>query len=154
MKALPTVELRDVQAVYSGPEGDLWELIMGEQIHIGGFRSSMALAECAGIGAGMWGVDLCCCTGAGMRFFGPLPTGSHAMGRRRRHGDGHPAGHRAVPRAGHDRPGPVHAGRRLPDGPSQRVGADFVWGEDAWCYVVDKQALVAEAARPGQAGRR
>jgi SAM-dependent methyltransferase len=30
----------------------------------------------------------------------------------------------------------------LPDG-----GADFVWGEDAWCYVPDKAALVAEAAR-------
>ena len=25
--------------------------------------------------------------------------------------------------------------------------ADFVWGEDAWCYVVDKGSLVAEAAR-------
>jgi SAM-dependent methyltransferase len=25
--------------------------------------------------------------------------------------------------------------------------ADFVWGEDAWCYVCDKAALIAEAAR-------
>jgi SAM-dependent methyltransferase len=25
--------------------------------------------------------------------------------------------------------------------------ADFVWGEDAWCYVPDKAALVAEAVR-------
>ncbi len=25
--------------------------------------------------------------------------------------------------------------------------ADFVWGEDAWCYVVDKAKLIAEAAR-------
>ena len=24
---------------------------------------------------------------------------------------------------------------------------DFVWGEDAWCYVGDKRALIAEAAR-------
>jgi len=30
----------------------------------------------------------------------------------------------------------------LPDGQ-----ADFVWGEDAWCYVVDKSKLIAEAAR-------
>jgi SAM-dependent methyltransferase len=30
----------------------------------------------------------------------------------------------------------------LPDGE-----ADFVWGEDAWCYVEDKAKLVAEAAR-------
>jgi SAM-dependent methyltransferase len=27
------------------------------------------------------------------------------------------------------------------------ASADFVWGEDAWCYVVDKAKLVAEAAR-------
>jgi SAM-dependent methyltransferase len=30
----------------------------------------------------------------------------------------------------------------LPD-----AAADFVWGEDAWCYVVDKPGLIAEAAR-------
>jgi SAM-dependent methyltransferase len=27
------------------------------------------------------------------------------------------------------------------------TGADFVWGEDAWCYVEDKTKLIAEAAR-------
>jgi hypothetical protein len=31
---------------------------------------------------------------------------------------------------------------RLPDG-----SADFVWGEDAWCYVADKPRLIHEAAR-------
>ena len=30
----------------------------------------------------------------------------------------------------------------LPDG-----SFDFVWGEDAWCYVEDKTKLIAEAAR-------
>jgi SAM-dependent methyltransferase len=30
----------------------------------------------------------------------------------------------------------------LPD-----AAADFVWGEDAWCYVEDKAKLIAEAAR-------
>lgn len=68
MKSIEGIGLSDVQNVYSGPEGDLWELIMGEQIHIGGFKSSMALAEKAGIGEGMQGVDLCCCNGGGMRF--------------------------------------------------------------------------------------
>lgn len=68
MKTMDNIGLKEVQAVYSGPEGQLWELIMGEQIHIGGFVSSMDLAEKAGIGSGMKGVDLCCCNGAGMRF--------------------------------------------------------------------------------------
>lgn len=68
MKSLKSVNLENVQAVYSGPEGDLWELVMGQQIHIGGFQSSMDLATRANLGPGMTGVDLCCCTGAGMRF--------------------------------------------------------------------------------------
>ena len=68
MKAIQDIGLSQVQEVYSGPEGDLWELVMGEQIHIGGFSSSMDLAEKAGIGPGTKGVDFCCCNGAGMRF--------------------------------------------------------------------------------------
>jgi len=58
MKTTGNVGLKEVQAVYSGPEGELWEMIMGEQIHIGGFASSMDLAEKAGVGPGMKGVDL------------------------------------------------------------------------------------------------
>jgi SAM-dependent methyltransferase len=27
------------------------------------------------------------------------------------------------------------------------ASADFVWGEDAWCYVVDKEKLISEATR-------
>lgn len=40
--------LEDVVEVYSGFEGRLWELIMGEQIHIGGYASSKALGDLAG----------------------------------------------------------------------------------------------------------
>jgi len=29
------------------------------------------------------------------------------------------------------------------------AGADFVWGEDVWCYVTDKPKLISEAARAG-----
>ena len=60
--------LEAVRTVYSGAEGELWELLMGQQIHIGGFKASTDLAERAQIGAGQQGVDLCCCNGAGMRF--------------------------------------------------------------------------------------
>jgi hypothetical protein len=55
MKTIDNIGLPEVQAVYSGPEGQLWEMIMGEQIHIGGFSSSMDLAEKAGIGLGLSG---------------------------------------------------------------------------------------------------
>ncbi|MBW1886683.1 MAG: methyltransferase domain-containing protein, partial [Deltaproteobacteria bacterium] len=68
MQSVSGIGLGDVKDVYNGAEGDLWELIMGEQIHIGGLKSSVDLAERAGISSGQRGVDLCCCSGAGMRF--------------------------------------------------------------------------------------
>lgn len=38
VQTLEGIGLADVQAVYDGAEGDLWELVMGEQIHIGGLE--------------------------------------------------------------------------------------------------------------------
>lgn len=145
MKSTTNIGLGDVQAVYSGPEGDLWELVMGHQIHIGGFQSSMDLAEKAGVGAGMTGVDLCCCNGAGMRFL------VRFRGVERMHGvDATETvierGRRRCEEEGlSDRIDFTLADVCLSGLPSQ--SADFVWGEDAWCYVVDKPELVAEAAR-------
>jgi SAM-dependent methyltransferase len=145
MKSTPEIHLSDVQSVYSGAEGRLWELLMGEQIHIGGFASSMDLAECAGIGEGGQGVDLCCASGAGMRFLARFRkvarmTGVDAtrkmieLGRRRC------ADERLADKISFVEANVCATG--LPGGQ-----ADFVWGEDAWCYVEDKAALIAEAAR-------
>jgi ubiquinone/menaquinone biosynthesis C-methylase UbiE len=145
MKSTPQIHLSDVQSVYSGPEGRLWELLMGEQIHIGGLTSSMDLADRAGLGEGGHGVDLCCCTGAGMRFLvrfrnvGRM-TGVDAtravldLGRRRGAEEGLA-----------DRINFVEANVCTTGLPAAKF--DFVWGEDAWCYVEDKTKLVAEAAR-------
>jgi SAM-dependent methyltransferase len=105
----------------------------------------MDLAEKAGVGSGMSGVDLCCCNGAGMRFL------VRFRGVERMHGVD------ATETV-------IEQGRRRceAEGLSDRIDftladvcqsglpgdtADFVWGEDAWCYVVDKQKLIAEAAR-------
>jgi ubiquinone/menaquinone biosynthesis C-methylase UbiE len=145
MKAAPQIHLSDVQAVYSGAEGRLWELLMGEQIHIGGMQSSMDLAERAGIGQGQRGVDLCCATGAGMRFLVRFHEVEHMtgvdatrvmldLGRRRCEEQGS-AGRIAFVEADASR-------SELPSGQF-----DFVWGEDAWCYVEDKARLIAEVAR-------
>ncbi len=145
MKTLENIGLKDVQAVYSGPEGELWELIMGEQIHIGGFASSMDLAERAGIGAGMTGVDLCCCNGAGMRFLVRF-RGVARM-------EGVDATEKVIER-GYRRCEQEGLSDRIEftradvcDSGLADASADFVWGEDAWCYVVDKRKLISEAAR-------
>ena len=149
MKNLSDVGLGDVQAVYSGPEGQLWELIMGQQIHIGGFRSSMDLAERAGIGAGMSGVDLCCCSGAGMRFLVRFRNVAQMHGV-----DATPAmvelGRRRTEAEGFNKDKDDRITFTLADACQSGLpaeSADFVWGEDAWCYVVDKAALIGEAAR-------
>jgi ubiquinone/menaquinone biosynthesis C-methylase UbiE len=141
----PNDSLAAVQAVYSGPEGKLWELLMGQQIHIGGLASSMDLARKAGIQPGTQGVDFCCCTGAGMRFLARFcnvasMTGVDAteamvqLGRQRCREEGLAERIRFIQADVCNVP--------MPD-----QGADFVWGEDAWCYVKDKPTLIAEACR-------
>jgi SAM-dependent methyltransferase len=145
MRKLSNIHLSDVQTVYSGPEGDLWELIMGEQIHIGGLESSLDLAEHAGIKPGMSGVDMCCCTGAGMRFLlkmrqvarmcGVDATSSVIERGKARNAKAGLSGQIKYVQADVCNSG-------LPSN-----SADFVWGEDAWCYVENKQLLAAEAAR-------
>lgn len=152
MKAVAGIGLSDVKAVYDGPEGDLWELLMGEQIHIGGFKSSMELAERADIRAGQRGVDLCCCNGAGMRFLVRFRnvasmTGIDATktvverGRTRCEEEG------LADRIRFTLADVCDSG--LPD-----AEADFSWGEDAWCYVEDKPRLIAEAVRIVKPGGR
>jgi SAM-dependent methyltransferase len=145
MKSTQGISLDNVKAVYSGAEGDLWELIMGEQIHIGGFASSMDLAEKAGIGKGMKGVDLCCCNGGGMRFLVRFRgvdgmTGVDATETVVERGKRYCAEQGVADKIRFTLADVTASG--LPDGE-----ADFAWGEDAWCYVVDKDTLVAEAVR-------
>lgn len=150
METLPQVTLDTVRAVYSGAEGDLWELLMGQQIHIGGFKASMDLATRANIGAGQRGIDLCCCNGAGMRFLVRFRhvdamTGVDATGHVVERGRA-----RCAAEGLSERISLVHAdacNTGLPTGQ-----ADFVWGEDAWCYVLDKAALITEAVRLAKPG--
>lgn len=144
------IGLQDVQNVYSGAEGDLWELIMGHQIHIGGFKSSMDLAERAQIGSGQRGVDLCCCNGAGMRllvrFRGVIQmTGVDATPNVVERGKARCAAEGLADKINFVCADVCQSG--LPSG-----SADFVWGEDAWCYVEDKPRLIAEAARIVRSG--
>ena len=145
MKSINNIGLQNVQAVYGGPEGQLWELIMGEQIHIGGFASSMDLAEKAGIGAGTKGVDFCCCNGAGMRFLVRFRNVAQMHG---------VDATEKVVRQGRSRCKEEGLSDKIKftladvcNSALKTASADFVWGEDAWCYVVDKEKLITEAAR-------
>jgi ubiquinone/menaquinone biosynthesis C-methylase UbiE len=150
MKSISGIDLDTVRTVYSGPERVLWELVMGQQIHIGGFQSSMDLATRAEIQEGSEGVDLCCCTGAGMRFLvrfcgAARMQGVDAtrevieLGRTRCEAEG------LADKIAFTLADVCESG--LPD-----AGFDFVWGEDAWCYVLNKSALITEAVRLVKSG--
>ena len=145
MKSIEGIGLAEVTSLYGGTQGDLLRLLYGQQIHIGGMMASVDLAERAGIGSGLRGVDLCCCNGAGMRFLVRFRNvtsmiGVDATERVVEHG-------RRLCReeALDDRIRFVLADACQSDLPT--ASADFIWGEDAWCYVKDKPKLIAEAAR-------
>jgi len=145
VKSISGVGLAEVTSLYGSTQGDFMHLIFGQQIHIGGMRASIDLADRAGIGGGLSGVDLCCCNGAGMRFLVRSRKVASMVG---------VDATEAV----------VERGQRLTgeEGLEHRVrfvladacqsglpsaSADFVWSEDAWCYVTDKKKLIAEAVR-------
>ena len=145
MKVNANIKLANVQDVYNGAEGRLWELIMGDQIHVGGLCSSMDLAERAGIAAGTSGVDLCCCSGAGMRFLVRFKNVASMCG---------VDATETVVNLGIERAKTEGFADKISfvvndvcKSGLESNSADFVWGEDAWCYVEDKTQLIAEAAR-------
>jgi SAM-dependent methyltransferase len=145
MKTAPQIHLSDVQAVYAGPEGRLWQLLMGEQIHLGGLASSADLAERAGVAEGSRVVDLCCCLGAGLRFLLRFRRVAHATGVDATPAMLDQARRRAAEEGWGERTSFVEADVRSTGLPG--ASFDVVWGEDAWCYVEDKARLVAEAVR-------
>ncbi len=150
MKRITGVGLADVQGVKRGAVGALWHWHTGEPIQIGGLQSSADRAERAGIEAGSKGVDLCCCSGAGMRFLVKFRkvghmTGVDATARVIERGMKRNEEQGVADRIRFVRADVCASG--LADG-----CADFVWGEDAWCYVEDKGKLIAEAARLVRSG--
>jgi ubiquinone/menaquinone biosynthesis C-methylase UbiE len=145
MKSIDGVGLGGVKAVYGGAEGDVWGLFLGVQSLVGGVEASAERAERAGIGAGQRGVDLCCCSGAGMRFLVRFREVASMTGV-----DATPT----VVERGRMRCKDEGLDDRIEfeladvcDSGLPSADADFAWSEDAWCYVEDKPKLIAEAVR-------
>jgi ubiquinone/menaquinone biosynthesis C-methylase UbiE len=138
------VGIENVNEVYDGPGGILWELLMGEQIHVGGAEETDILARKAGIRDESRVLDVCSALGGPARHlaraYGCRVTGLDATTRMVEE-----AIRRTKVAGLADRVG-FRQGNAL-DMPFRRESFDVVWGQDAWCYITDKARLIEECAR-------
>ena len=136
--------IADVNEVYDGPVGVLWEMLMGEQIHVGGDKETDILAEKAGITKDTTVLDICSALGGPARHlakkYGCNVTGLDAT---------ETMINEAIKRTGEAGLSNLityKLGNAL-DIPFKALTFDVVWGQDAWCYITDKDKLINESYR-------
>ncbi len=134
----------DVVEVYTGPVGVLWEMLMGEQVHAGGEKETTILAERAGIRKNTTVLDVCSALGGPARqlarTYGCKVTGLDATPK---------MVDEAIARTAKEGLTSLvtyQLGTGL-DMPFKAATFDVVWGQDAWCYVTDKERLLSEVCR-------
>ena len=138
------ITIDDVKQVYSGPVGILWEMLMGEHIHVGGEKETKILAEKASLSKDKTILDVCSALGGPARYlaenYGCIVVGLDATQN---------MVDEAIRRTEHK----PYASRityefgNAIDMPFKKETFDVVWGQDAWCYVTDKNRLIKEAYR-------
>lgn len=136
--------MKDVQEVYDGPGGLLWEAVMSEQIHSGAERTTDELAQALGLQKGQHVLDVCSALGAPARQiarkYGVKVTGLDMT---------RTMNEKAVQRtkeAGLESLIDFAEGNGM-DMPFKSDTFDVVWGQEAWCYVSNKDQLAAECFR-------
>lgn len=138
--------VNDVSEVYAGPGGKLWELLMGEQIHVGGPGQTDILAKKAGLekDGEIYLLDICSALGGparqlaqkyGVRVVG-LDITPEMVAEAKKRTEGKPFAEKIEYRIGSGLDIPAH-----------KDTFDVVWGQDAWCYIRDKPRLIQESAR-------
>jgi ubiquinone/menaquinone biosynthesis C-methylase UbiE len=136
--------IADVNEVYEGPVGVLWKMLMGEQIHVGADVQTDIMAQKAGVNKNTSVLDVCSALGGPARHlarkYGCKVTGLDATMK---------MVDEAVKRT--EKEGLMHLvtnklGNAL-DMPFKAAAFDIIWGQDAWCYVTDKEKLIKEARR-------
>lgn len=144
--------VNDVSEVYAGPGGQLWELLMGEQIHVGGEEQTDYLINKIGLkslGNHVKLLDICSALGGPARYlaenYGVKVIGvditiemiNEAIKRTEDKSYSHLIEYRL--------------GSAL-DIPAHNDSFDVVWGQDAWCYITDKKRLIEETFRVCKSG--
>jgi ubiquinone/menaquinone biosynthesis C-methylase UbiE len=138
------VTIGNVSEVYDGAGGILWEMLMGEQIHVGAESETDVLANKAGVTEQTHLLDVCSALGGPARYlarnYGCRVTGLDATRRMDEE-----ANRRTKAEGLSDKINYV-LGNAL-DMPFPAGTFDVVWGQDAWCYITDKKRLIEECAR-------
>lgn len=139
----------DVNDVYEGPGGILWEMLMGEHIHVGGEAETDIMAQKSGMNSKARVLDICSALGGPARYlarnYGCCVTGLDATPKML---------DEAVRRTmaeGLDNLVDYRLGNAL-DIPFKGGTFDVVLGQDAWCYITDKERLIKEAHRVLKSG--
>jgi len=136
----------DVSEVYAGPGGKLWELLMGEQIHVGGADQTDVLAMNLGLNKkkNIYLIDICSALGGparhlaekyGIKVVG-LDITPEMIEEAKKRTEGKDYADKIEYRLGSALDIPAHANT-----------FDVVWGQDAWCYIRDKKRLIEEIYR-------
>ncbi|MFW9876072.1 MAG: class I SAM-dependent methyltransferase [Candidatus Thorarchaeota archaeon] len=142
----------DISQVYAGPVGKLWELLMGEQIHVGGEEDTKILAQKVGLSPSndnIYLLDICSALGGPDRQLA-RDYGINIIGL-----DITPEMIEEAKKRTKDKP---YAGKieyRLGSGldiPTHAESFDVIWGQDAWCYIRDKERLIKEVYRVLKSG--
>ncbi len=136
--------IKDVQDVYDGPGGLLWEAVMGEQIHSGGPEATDKLAQKIGLKKDMLVCDICSALGAPARHladkYGVFVKGVDAtktmLDKARQRTQDQKLENMIE-----------YFEANAMDLPFKKETFDVVWGQEAWCYVTDKNRLIQEAYR-------
>ncbi|MFX1448950.1 MAG: class I SAM-dependent methyltransferase [Promethearchaeota archaeon] len=139
--------VNDVSEVYAGPGGKLWELLMGEQIHVGGPEQTDLLATKIGLdksGQNLTLLDICSALGGPARHLAEkyeinvvgLDITPEMILEAKKRTKGKPYESKIEYRIGSGLDIPAH-----------RNSFDIVWGQDAWCYIRDKERLIEETWR-------
>jgi SAM-dependent methyltransferase len=141
----------DLSEVYAGPGGKLWELLMGEQIHVGGADQTDILAKKVGLDRNkdIYLLDVCSALGGPARYLAEnygikvvgLDITPEMIQEAQNRTDGKPYADKIEYRLGSALDIPAHA----------KV-FDVVWGQDAWCYIRDKYRLLEEVHRVLKSG--
>lgn len=129
---------------YSGPVGALWEMVMGEQIHVGGEAETARMADAVALNERFHVLDICCALGGPVRqlarCYGCRVTGLDATERMVMEAE-----RRTIEETYRDHV--IFKRGNALDLPFRTGTFDLVWGQDAWCYVTDKERLLLEAHR-------